>query len=122
MEVSCLEDIEVEEYVDELEGFAESFSDEDHVEEEGVYSDEMNINIAEIDVEESAGPIGKSRATPTTEDAFYAQLSPDIRELIVLHTNKGKRIFSKYNEMHPDNKRIFIPTIVAEIDAFLGFY
>ncbi|KRY42141.1 hypothetical protein T01_9908 [Trichinella spiralis] len=49
-------DIEVEEYVDELEGFAESFSDEDHVEEEGVYSDEMNINIAEIDVEESAGP------------------------------------------------------------------
>ncbi|KAL1233003.1 Nucleoside triphosphate pyrophosphatase [Trichinella spiralis] len=56
MEVSCLEDTEVEEYVDELEGFAESFSDEDHVEEEGVYSDEMNINIAEIDVEESAGP------------------------------------------------------------------
>ncbi|KRZ92502.1 hypothetical protein T08_10480 [Trichinella sp. T8] len=121
MEVSCLEDTEMEEYVDKLEGLAESLSDEHHVEEEGVYKHPP----AESILRDKVGPIGKSRATLTTEDVFYAQLSPDIRELIVLHTNEGKRILSKNNEIHPDNKRIFIPTILAEIDALLiimGFY
>ncbi|KRZ59953.1 hypothetical protein T02_8502 [Trichinella nativa] len=124
MEVSCLEDTEMEEYVDKLEGLAESLSDEDHVEEEGVYKHppRPSRRPAESFLRDKVGPIGKSRATLTTEDMFYAQLSPDIRELIVLHTNEGKGILSKYNEIHPDNKRIFIPTILAEIDAFLGFY
>ncbi|KRY56738.1 hypothetical protein T03_11052 [Trichinella britovi] len=134
MEVSCLEDTEMEEYVDKLEGLAESLSDEHHVEEEGIensfpltvlwseHPPRPSRRPAESILRDKVGPIGKSRATLTTEDVFYAQLSPDIRELIVLHTNEGKRILSKNNEIHPDNKRIFVPTILAEIDAFLGFY
>ncbi|KRZ72306.1 hypothetical protein T10_10839 [Trichinella papuae] len=49
----CLEDPEIEEYVDELDGFAESLSDDGHVEKEVIFGDEMNVNI---DVEESVNP------------------------------------------------------------------
>ncbi|XP_003378248.1 putative nucleolar protein 12 [Trichinella spiralis] len=45
MEVSCLEDIEMEEYIDELENLAESLSDEDHVEEEGIFSQQCILII-----------------------------------------------------------------------------
>ncbi|KRZ71340.1 hypothetical protein T10_7510 [Trichinella papuae] len=53
VKVRCLEDPEMEEYVGDLEELAESLSDNDDVEEEGIFINEMNVNI---DVEESAGP------------------------------------------------------------------
>ncbi|KRZ23882.1 hypothetical protein T4C_12225, partial [Trichinella pseudospiralis] len=62
----------MEEYVDELEGLAESLSDDGHV--------EINANI---DVEKSA--------------------DPSIKTI-----------------QHPDNKRLFIPTNIAEMNAFFG--
>ncbi|KRX89159.1 hypothetical protein T4E_5297 [Trichinella pseudospiralis] len=62
----------MEEYVDELEGLAESLSDDGHV--------EINANI---DVEKNA--------------------DPSIKTI-----------------QHPDNKRLFIPTNIAEMNAFFG--
>ncbi|OUC45338.1 hypothetical protein D917_01933 [Trichinella nativa] len=86
MEVSCLEDIEMEEYVDELENLAESLSDEDHLEEEGIFKPPPRPT--ENILRDKPGPTGKCKAAMTTEDVFHAQLSSDIIKLIVLQTNE----------------------------------
>ncbi|KRY00640.1 hypothetical protein T4E_2030 [Trichinella pseudospiralis] len=85
MEISCLKDTEVAEYADELECFAESLSDEGHVEEEGIFNQQtipwsehpprLSRRPTENIVRDKPGPNGKCKTAMTIEDVFYAQLS-----------------------------------------------
>ncbi|OUC41988.1 hypothetical protein D917_10530 [Trichinella nativa] len=75
----------MEEYVDELESLAESVSDEDHVEEEGIFSRQCpstrtipwsehpihpSRRSAEDLLRDNPRPTGKCKAAMTTEDVF----------------------------------------------------
>ncbi|KRY76312.1 hypothetical protein T4B_4561 [Trichinella pseudospiralis] len=89
MEISCLKDTEVAEYADELESFAESLSDEGHVEEEGIFNQHPSTRTipwsehpprlsrrpTENIVRDKPGPNGKCKTAMTIEDVFYVQLS-----------------------------------------------
>ncbi|KAL1234458.1 DNA helicase/primase complex-associated protein [Trichinella spiralis] len=92
MEVSCLEDIEMEEYGDEPESFAESLSESAGPSTRTIpwseHPSHPSRRSAEDLLLDNPRPTGKCKAAVTIEDVFHAQLSSGIRELIVLHTNE----------------------------------
>ncbi|KRZ65420.1 hypothetical protein T10_10754, partial [Trichinella papuae] len=105
--VRCLEDPEMEEYVDELEGLVESLSDDEHVEKEHIFTEQFygqcTHHARRDDRQKTFYVINHSEVenakSQSLLQSFQAQLESDIIEMIVVHQNgDGLIIFPEYNE------------------------
>ncbi|KRZ65418.1 hypothetical protein T10_10754, partial [Trichinella papuae] len=107
VKVRCLEDPEMEEYVDELEGLVESLSDDEHVEKEHIFTEQFygqcTHHARRDDRQKTFYVINHSEVenakSQSLLQSFQAQLESDIIEMIVVHQNgDGLIIFPEYNE------------------------
>ncbi|XP_003370573.1 conserved hypothetical protein [Trichinella spiralis] len=100
MEVSCLEDIEMEEYGDEPESFAESLSGPStRTISWSEHPPHPSRRSAEDLLLDNPRPTGKCKAAVTIEDVFHAQLSSGIRELILCRNIASSYLRLSLNSM-----------------------